>query len=1002
MARSLGLSKILEPALPDVMETALPHGARISVHPPATPPGLAALFEACRATYPDQPNPLQVNAVVKYWLGGPDPLDYISMYANPGDPVTDTPAHWHYISFGLSDLHGDGRVHARNLGDQVPNQPSGFGFELSFRLKSLPEEDSPPTWPAAIMQALARYVFKFRNLFCVGDHISWNCPIDGGVTQLQHFLLAEDPQLGVVLTPCGSVQFLQLVGITDDELRTVQHWNGPEILSVIRRVMGCGGDWLVTDLARESVFACDPSVKEDVRTGILRDGSNLSGVSAQCCWCEMISIAGEVPSTKTLANSITMASFNGNSSSGIDALTGSMSCMAISQDLENVSAAQMKHNNSVAFKEPGMRSISAQESQQLCNVLRRDSATAGSSRYKAKSSSIDVVARSTNQAIGEYLGGNLESTAKSLEFIPSKLLNGVHLCFNYEAGNLLPLALQGRVMHGRHFTFQGVAVGNDDANVVGGNVITFVAEKVKGTWASVAHPYASRGSWLHVLLTPTLAENIFFEVQKALAEGFQTVGPRTLEWPEHKMTMSPKKGTDKSGASSGTGTKTKKKKSGSGRAPVIVDGLPIGEMSREQVEDLVYRMRAEMDRERAARNRAELELTRVNSFWSIAQSEASSLKDNLTVRDRELEETAKRHASQVKEHKQRVKSLLFEQRASIGEIQEGIVARIATERDEHRQREGELRLENTELKLAAQHHEVSSHEMLRDAALKHAAELKATREKFESSLDRLEKKWEARYSTFKADADVQRESELHQLSERKNAQIRSLIEKHDRAFVEVKTYYDDITLNNLALINCLKNELATVKAREEKLEKEAAERASENKRLAEPLEKAKQELAEVRVKLSARERETELVRKAESRSKEAAKISEKLRWENERLQNRLIKIQKERDELYEKFVKAIAEVREKNAAKSIILEKQLSTLNAAVEAKDVQLDEVMRSSSSPAVAASLAKKIEDVIETKNATIANLKREVAELCVAHNDLLGGNMASNCVPVRPSFA
>ena len=44
-------------------------------------------------------------------LGGPDPLDYISMYSNPGDPDRQIPPHWHYISFGLSDLHGDGRVH---------------------------------------------------------------------------------------------------------------------------------------------------------------------------------------------------------------------------------------------------------------------------------------------------------------------------------------------------------------------------------------------------------------------------------------------------------------------------------------------------------------------------------------------------------------------------------------------------------------------------------------------------------------------------------------------------------------------------------------------------------------------------------------------------------------------------------------------------------------------------------------------------------------------------
>jgi suppressor of fused-like protein len=33
------------------------------------------------------------------------------MYANAGNEELNIPPHWHYISFGLSDLHGDGRVH---------------------------------------------------------------------------------------------------------------------------------------------------------------------------------------------------------------------------------------------------------------------------------------------------------------------------------------------------------------------------------------------------------------------------------------------------------------------------------------------------------------------------------------------------------------------------------------------------------------------------------------------------------------------------------------------------------------------------------------------------------------------------------------------------------------------------------------------------------------------------------------------------------------------------
>jgi len=59
-------------------------------------------------------------------------------------------------SFGLSDLHGDGRVHDVS----GPETPSGFGFELTFRLKRESGETAPPTWPAAVMQALAKYVFQ--------------------------------------------------------------------------------------------------------------------------------------------------------------------------------------------------------------------------------------------------------------------------------------------------------------------------------------------------------------------------------------------------------------------------------------------------------------------------------------------------------------------------------------------------------------------------------------------------------------------------------------------------------------------------------------------------------------------------------------------------------------------------------------------------------------------------------------------------------------------------
>ncbi|KAF6199083.1 hypothetical protein GE061_007108 [Apolygus lucorum] len=252
---------------------------------PLSPPGLESLYLATRRIYPDQPNPLQVAAVVKFWLGGPDPLDYISMYSNPGNHQLGIPPHWHYISFGLSDLHGDGRVHER--GNQ--EGPSGFGFELTFRLKRDAGETSPPTWPANLLQSLAKYVFNSGNTFCAGDHVSWHAALDGSESIIQHMLLTSDAQLQTISTPCGTVDFVQVVGVCKEELQAVQRWKGVGVLNILKNIprMGGGGPWLVTDMRRgESMVELEPNAVQIIEAGIDADGSNLSGVTGNCSWAE--------------------------------------------------------------------------------------------------------------------------------------------------------------------------------------------------------------------------------------------------------------------------------------------------------------------------------------------------------------------------------------------------------------------------------------------------------------------------------------------------------------------------------------------------------------------------------------------------------------------------------------------------------------------------------------------------------------------------------------------
>lgn len=48
-------------------------------------------------------------------------------------------------------------------------------------------------------------------------------------------LMATDKQLETTHTPFGSVEFVQIVGITSEELRAAQQWNGDGILKMLSR-----------------------------------------------------------------------------------------------------------------------------------------------------------------------------------------------------------------------------------------------------------------------------------------------------------------------------------------------------------------------------------------------------------------------------------------------------------------------------------------------------------------------------------------------------------------------------------------------------------------------------------------------------------------------------------------------------------------------------------------------------------------------------------------------
>jgi hypothetical protein len=190
---------------------------------------------------------------------GEEPLDGVSVYrSEQGAP------HWHYVSYGFSDLYGD----LDDSYDIAPGKPSGYGFELSFRLMRAASEQEPPSWPVNFLQNIARYVFRTGNVLAPGHWMTANGPIKADAdTLLTEMGFVQDPELPAIHTPYGDLMFLQLVGLTSDELREVRRWNVQGALQSLQSYMPL---W-ITDLAGPVCMTARCAGRH--RCGAAREGS---------------------------------------------------------------------------------------------------------------------------------------------------------------------------------------------------------------------------------------------------------------------------------------------------------------------------------------------------------------------------------------------------------------------------------------------------------------------------------------------------------------------------------------------------------------------------------------------------------------------------------------------------------------------------------------------------------------------------------------------------------
>ncbi|WBB65367.1 suppressor of fused domain protein [Micromonospora sp. WMMD812] len=151
--------------------------------------------------------------------------------------------HWHYVTYGLSELYTPGPDDDREW--------SGWGFELTLRVVR-GSEDEAPGWPFTVLNHLANFINGQGVLVEDGHRMDLRQPVtghphtDGPDTGLTVFAFTVDPQLDTIDTPNGKVTFYQAVGVTPEEKTRMQQASTRQVLDQ----MTGSNPLLVTDPAR--------------------------------------------------------------------------------------------------------------------------------------------------------------------------------------------------------------------------------------------------------------------------------------------------------------------------------------------------------------------------------------------------------------------------------------------------------------------------------------------------------------------------------------------------------------------------------------------------------------------------------------------------------------------------------------------------------------------------------------------------------------------------------
>ncbi|KAA0195677.1 Growth arrest-specific protein 8 [Fasciolopsis buskii] len=409
-------------------------------------------------------------------------------------------------------------------------------------------------------------------------------------------------------------------------------------------------------------------------------------------------------------------------------------------------------------------------------------------------------------------------------------------------------------------------------------------------------------------------------------------------------------------------------------------------MTKEEIEAYVVLLRDELDRERQERNLAVLEKDRIVNFWEVTKKNLEDSRALLSKKERELEDADERHQLEMKIYRQKLKHLMFEQNSREAEGKKESLQGLSNAKDEARAEVRAIRNENYTLKAKLRQQQVQSEEAVKMLKRKHELEMAHIRQDFARQTEEIEQRAGKQMAMLRDQVDTQRRVEVHMTEEHKNNHIHNLEANHERAFANMKAYYNDITLGNVSVIKTLReniDELRSQLARIQRLLDSSQNEVVQKTIDLANMEKENSHLRHIS-KLYESEKSAHMLTK--QNAKKTTLILQKTEANLDIMTARFDGLNKMRNTLAVQFERILLEVEQRMSLRSLLVERKLKHLAQILEAREAQINQLVISLEGDQASVNLARKhLENLLQKKNDVIDELQYEVMRMGKAYNEL-----------------